>query len=90
MIRLEHTQGHNKFYELQLIKSNGRIIVKGLYGAIGQSPKEHPVYDGDNEQEAVAEMQKKQLEKQRKGYILVGDDGKPTRSAAQKKRVTSR
>jgi predicted DNA-binding WGR domain protein len=88
MIRLECTTGgHNKFYELHLIQGNGRITVKGLYGAIGQSPKEHPVYDGDNEQEALAEMQKKQLEKQKKGYVLVGSDGKATRTAKQKKRL---
>ena len=87
MIRLEHTQGHNKFYELHLVKNNGRIIVKGLYGAIGQCPKEHPVYDGDNEQEALAEMQKKQLEKQKKGYVLVGGDNKMTQTVAQKKRL---
>ncbi len=85
MIRLEHTRGHNKFYELHLIKSSGRIIVKGLYGAIGQCPKEHPVYDGDNEQEALAEMQKKQLEKQKKGYVLVGGESEVAQPAVHRR-----
>lgn len=75
MIRLECTRGgSNKYYELHLKQSNGRVTVTGFYGAIGQAPKEHPIYDGDSRDEAVAAMQKKQLEKQKKGYVLVGDD----------------
>jgi predicted DNA-binding WGR domain protein len=91
MIRLECTTGgHNKFYELHLVKTNGQVIAKALYGAIGNAPQENVFYNGDNEQEAVAEMQKKQLEKQKKGYILVGSDGKATQTSAEKKRLTSR
>lgn len=91
MIRLECTTGgHNKFYELHLIKTNGRVIAKALYGAIGNAPQENIFYDGDNEQEAIAEMQKKQLEKQKKGYILVGSNGKDTLVTPEKKRVNSR
>jgi ATP-dependent DNA ligase len=59
--------------------------VEGLYGAIGQAPKKAMIYDGDNEQEAVAEMQKKQLEKLKKGYIIVGAVGTLSSTTAQKK-----
>jgi predicted DNA-binding WGR domain protein len=91
MIRLECTTGgHNKYYELHLARASNRFTVKGLYGAIGQAPKEAPIYDGDNEQEAVAEMQKKQLEKQKKGYIIVGASGIPSSAPVQKKRTISR
>jgi len=78
MIRLECTLGnHNKFYELDLVRTNGRSTVKAIYGRIGQAGQETIVYDGDNEQEAHAEMQKKQLEKQKKGYSIVsGGNGK--------------
>ena len=89
MIRLECTTGgHNKFYELDLIKNNGRVIVKALYGAIGQAGNEHVVYDGDNEQEAQGEMTRKQLEKQRRGYVIVSD-GSAVQAPGQKKTVTS-
>jgi len=90
MIRLECTTGgHNKFYELALIKNNGRVTVKALYGALGQAGNEHVIYDGDNEQEAIAEMQKKQLSKQKKGYVIVGN-GSSVQSTEQKKTVTSK
>ncbi len=89
MIRLECTRGgSNKYYELDLKESNGRVNVTGFYGAIGQAPKEHPIYDGDNREEAIAEMQKKQLEKQKKGYIIVGNGSSP--AAVEKKTVISR
>ncbi|MGA2624473.1 MAG: WGR domain-containing protein [Bacteroidota bacterium] len=89
MIRLECTTGgHNKYYELDLFKTNGRVTVKGFYGAIGQAAKEAIIYDGESEQEAIAEMQKKQLEKQRKGYIIVGN-GQSSPAPAEKKRVKS-
>ncbi len=90
MIRLECTSGgHNKFYELHLIKTNGHVIAKALYGAIGNAPQENVFYDGDNEQEAIAEMQKKQLEKQKKGYVIVGSNGKSKPVPAQKKTMNS-
>jgi ATP-dependent DNA ligase len=78
-IRLEHTTGgHNKYYEMQFIQSKGRIAIRGFYGAIGQSPKEHSIYDGDDEMQALAELKKKQLEKLKKGYVIVSQNGKPT------------
>ena len=90
MIRLECTTGgHNKYYELHLSRGNERYVVEGLYGAIGQAPKKALIYDGDNEQEAVAEMQKKQLEKEKKGYIIVGSGGAIPLAPAQKKRTIS-
>src|SRR6266404_5014278 len=65
MIRLECKRGgSNKYYELDMKQSNGRVTVTGFYGAIGQAPKNHPIYDGDNKEEAIAAMQRKQLEKQ--------------------------
>ena len=76
MIRLECTRGgSNKFYELHLCENSGRVSVTGFYGAIGQAPNEHPIYDGTAREEAIAEMQKKQLEKQKKGYNIVGHGG---------------
>ncbi len=84
MIRLECTRGgSNKYYELHLTESQNHIIVTGFYGAIGQAPKEHPIYDGDNREDAIASMQKKQLEKQKKGYIVVGNGAGP--APAEKK-----
>ncbi len=75
MIRLECTRGgSNKFYEFHLIKNNGRCTVKGLYGAIGQAPKEHTIYDGDDDTEAIKELQKKQREKEKKGYVVIGSN----------------
>ena len=78
MIRLECARGSsNKYYELDLKELNGRVTVTGYYGAIGQAAKEHPIYNGDSRDEAIAEMQKKQLEKQEKGYIIVGSASAP-------------
>lgn len=86
MIRLECTRGgSNKFYELHLRERNGRITVNGYYGAIGQAPKEHPIYDGDDREAAIAEMQKKQLEKMKKGYEITGNGSSPV----QKKTMNS-
>ena len=78
-IRLEHTTaGHNKYYEMQFIQSRDRIAVRGLYGAIGQAPKETTIYDGNDEMEAIAQLKKKQLEKLKKGYTVVSQNGKAT------------
>jgi predicted DNA-binding WGR domain protein len=90
MVRLECTTGgHNKYYELHLARGSDRFTVEGLYGAIGQAPKKAMIYDGDNEQEAVAEMQKKQLEKHKKGYVIVGAAGTLSSTPIQKKRTIS-
>ena len=91
MIRLECTRGgSNKYYEFHFIKSNGRFTVKGFYGAIGQAAKEHIIYDGDSAEEAQNELQKKQREKEKKGYIVVGGDNTFTQvTAPQKKTITS-
>jgi ATP-dependent DNA ligase len=87
-IRLEHTSGgHNKFYEMQFIQSKDRIAVRGLYGAIGQAPKETTIYDGSDEMEALTQLKKKQQEKQKKGYIVVSQNGNtiPAPAPPQKK-----
>ena len=85
MVRLECTTGgSNKFYEFHTIKTNGRVMVKAIYGAIGQAGNVHIIYDGDSEEEAVNALQKKQNEKQRKGYIIVGGNG----VTVQKKTLT--
>lgn len=91
MTRLEcKIGGHNKFYEFHFVKKEGRISVTGFYGRIGQAPISHPLYDGDNEGEALAVMRKKQMEKQKKGYVVVGDsNGSPLEPSAQKKRTKS-
>ncbi len=91
MIRLECTTGgHNKFYEFHLLRGKHRITVKGLFGAIGHAPKETVIYDGENEETATREMEKKMIEKRRKGYVQVeaGPDASP--QGIQKKRMTSR
>jgi hypothetical protein len=91
-IRLEHTTGgHNKFYEFHFIQSKERFAVRGHYGAIGQAPKETTIYDGSDELEALAQLKKKQLEKQKKGYIVVSQNGKtiPSPAIAQKKTPTA-
>ncbi len=91
MIRLENTLGnHFKFYELHLEKSNGRCTVKAIYGRIGQAGQSVIVYDGPSEQDAIGEMQKKQLEKLKKGYIIVSSNGQSSPAPAEKKRLTSR
>ena len=85
-IRLECTiGGHNKFYEFLGIESSGRFTVKGLYGAIGQAPKEAIIYDGDNKTEAEKEFEKKKSEKLKKGYIVVSRNGKSTFAPGEKK-----
>ena len=90
MIRLECTIGsHFKFYELDLVRNNGHVVVKGLYGRIGQAGQEVIIYDGDDFNEAQAEMQKKQLEKQKKGYVIVSN-GNSQPAPAEKKRPNCR
>ena len=85
-IRLECTQGnHNKFYEFQGIECNGRFTVKGLYGRIGQAASEVVIYDGDNKAEANKEFEKKKIEKLRKGYVVVSNNGKSAPAPAEKK-----
>jgi predicted DNA-binding WGR domain protein len=89
MIRLECTRGSsNKYYEFHLEEKNNRVTVTGLYGAIGQAPKEHTIYDGDSREAGIAEMQKKQLEKQKKGYLIVGENG--TFPKTQEKKTLNR
>jgi predicted DNA-binding WGR domain protein len=74
MIRLEHTTGgHHKYYEFHKRQSNGRVVIIGYYGAIGQAPKEAIIYDGDSEAEARKELDRKQNEKLRKGYVVVSE-----------------
>jgi len=86
--RLECTTGgHNKFYEFLGIESKGRFTVKGLYGAIGQAPKEIIIYDGDDKLEANKEYQKKLTEKQKKGYVIVANGKAVTQPAPAEKKT---
>jgi predicted DNA-binding WGR domain protein len=87
-VRLENkTAGHNKFYEFVGIQNNKRFIVKGLYGAIGQAPKEAVIYDGDDKTQAEKEYQKKLSEKQKKGYTVVSRNGKVASAATEEKKT---
>ena len=87
-IRLECTVGgHNKFYEFEGTESNGRFTVKGRYGRIGQAASEVVIYDGDNKLEANKEFERKMVDKKRKGYVVVSNNGKSTPAPAEKKRV---
>jgi ATP-dependent DNA ligase/predicted DNA-binding WGR domain protein len=84
MTRLVCTSaGHNKFYEFHISRTNGRITVRGLYGAIGQAPKEAMIYDGDNEADASKELDRKQNEKLGKGYVVVSSDGSDSQSSSK-------
>lgn len=86
MIRLECiTGGHNKYYEFHGIEKNGRYTVKSLYGAIGQAPKEAIIYDGKSKLEANNEFQKKMKEKQKKGYVIVSNNGQAVSTPVEKK-----
>lgn len=89
MIRLECSAGgHNKFYELDLVRTNGHVVVKGLYGRIGQAGQDVVIYDGDSEEDAKAEMQKRQLEKVKKGYVIVSNgNGQPVLAENKKPEV---
>ena len=90
MIRLECTRGgSNKYYEFHLIKSNGRFTVKGFYGALGQAAKEHIIYDGDSHEEAQHELQKKQREKEKKGYVIVNSDNSVSQDVPVQKKNSS-
>jgi ATP-dependent DNA ligase len=84
MTRLECTTGgHNKFYEFHISRTNDRITVRGLYGAIGQAPKEARIYDGDSEADARKELDRKQNEKLRKGYVVVSSDVSDSQSSSK-------
>ena len=85
-IRLECTiGGHNKFYEFEGTESNGRFTVKGRYGRIGQAASEVVIYNGDNKAEANKEFERKMVDKKRKGYVVISNNGKS--APAEKKRV---
>ncbi len=85
-IRLECTTGgHNKFYEFLGIQNRDRFTVKGLFGAIGQAPKEVVIYDGDSKTEAEKEFERKMAEKRRKGYVVVSRNGNLVQPAEEKK-----
>jgi predicted DNA-binding WGR domain protein len=87
-IRLECTTGgHNKFYEFLGIQNKNRFTVKGLYGAIGQAPKEAVIYDGDSRTEAEKEFEKKKSEKLKKGYVVVSRNGKQITPATEEKKT---
>ena len=85
-IRLECTTGgHHKFYEFKGAESNGRFTLKGVYGRIGQAGSEVTIYDGDSRDEANREFNKKKAEKEKKGYIVVSQNGKSAPAPAEKK-----
>jgi len=87
-VRLECTTGgHNKFYEFHGVESKGRFIISGLYGAIGQAPKDASIYDGDSKAEAEKEYLKKLNEKQKKGYIEVSRNGKSVQPEPEEKKT---
>jgi len=67
-------------------QNNGRFTVKGLYGAIGQAPKEAIIYDGDNKTEAEKEFEKKKTDKLRKGYVVVAQNGKTVHPIVSEKK----
>jgi predicted DNA-binding WGR domain protein len=86
MVRLEcTTAGHNKYYEFHAEGRNGDYKVVGRYGAIGQAPKEALVYDGPDKIAANKQYQRKLVEKQKKGYVIVSINGMPALSPAEKK-----
>jgi ATP-dependent DNA ligase len=79
MVRLEcTTAGHNKFYAFDIQRTNGHVKVIGRYGAIGKAPQETIIYDGDSDAEARKQLDKKQNEKLRKGYVVVAGDDAPS------------
>jgi hypothetical protein len=87
-VRLENkTAGHNKFYEFLGFQTKDRFTIKGLFGAIGQAPKEVVIYDGESKVEAEKEYQKKLSEKQKKGYTVVSRNGKVASAATEEKKT---
>ena len=85
-IRIERkTGGHFEYYEFHGSETNGRFTVKGLYGRIGQAPRETIIYDGDSKGEANKEFQKKMNAKLKNHYLLVSQNGKATPAAVEKK-----
>ena len=90
-IRLENTSaGHNKFYEFVGVKAPGRFTVKGLYGRIGQAPNESIIYDGDDVNAANSEFHKKMASKQKKGYVVVSNNGKVAKPDSEEKKTLLR
>lgn len=87
-LRLECTTGgHNKFYTFIGIESKGRFTVKGLFGAIGQGPKEAIIYDGDSRTEAEKQFEKKKSSKLKKGYIIVSRNGNSVQPDVEEKKT---
>ena len=87
-IRMENTSaGHNKFYEFVGVKAPGRFTVKGLYGRIGQAPNESIIYDGDDVNAANSEFHKKMASKQKKGYVVVSNNGKTAKPSTEEKKT---
>ena len=86
MLRLENRQAnHLKFYEFHGIEQNGRFIVKGIYGRIGQAGQETVIYDGTDRGEANREFERKKNEKLKKGYNVVSKDGRSIQAPEEKK-----
>ncbi|HEY4491338.1 MAG TPA: WGR domain-containing protein [Acidobacteriota bacterium] len=88
MIRLENRNAnHFKFYEFHGIEQNGRFIVKGIYGRIGQVGQETVIYDGTDKAEANKEFERKKNEKLKKGYNVVMRGGQTVEAPEEKKRL---
>ena len=86
-VRLEHTQGHSKFYEFQGTQTNGRFTVKAVYGRIGQTGQVSIIYDGVSKTEAEKEFEKKKSEKLKKGYIIVARNGNSVQPVVEEKKT---
>ncbi len=86
MIRLENRNAnHFKFYEFHGIEQNGRFIVKGVFGRIGNAGQETIIYDGTDKAAANKEFERKKNEKIKKGYNVVMQDGRTVEAPAEKK-----
>ena len=86
-VRLEHTQGHSKFYEFQGTQTNGRFTVKAVYGRIGEAGQVSVLYDGISKTEGEKVFEKKKSEKLKKGYLVVSRNGNSVQSVAEEKKT---
>ena len=70
-VRLEHTQGHNKFYELWLEYEHPDWVTYFKYGAIGTTGVQGQKYRGPSKGSASKFYTQVKLEKMNKGYEVV-------------------
>lgn len=77
-IRLEHTDGHSKFYELWIEEDDQAMVgytVKFLYGKIGSEGVGGVKVKGASMAKAMSVYNSIRLEKLGKGYVVVGSKG---------------